>query len=111
MKYCIKYTHEDEHGHTQDVWRICSYPFEAFIWLQPVLVVALRIFCCHERASLVAWGCALRCSAACGILVPRPGIKPACPALEGRFLTTAPPGKSPVELVLKPSPKNGLGAH
>ena len=31
---------------------------------------------------------------ACGILVPRSGIKPASPALEGRFLTTGPPGKS-----------------
>ena len=32
--------------------------------------------------------------AACGILVPRPGIEPASPALEGGFLTTGPPGKS-----------------
>ena len=36
----------------------------------------------------------LSCSTACGILVPRPGIKPASHALEGRFLTTGPPGKS-----------------
>ena len=27
-------------------------------------------------------------------LVPRPGIEPAFPALEGKFLTTGPPGKS-----------------
>ena len=26
--------------------------------------------------------------------LPRPGIKPMCPALAGRFLTTRPPGKS-----------------
>ena len=31
---------------------------------------------------------------ACGILVPQPGIEPASPALEGRFFTTEPPGKS-----------------
>ena len=31
---------------------------------------------------------------ACGILVPQPGIKPATPALEGKVLTTGPPGKS-----------------
>ena len=31
---------------------------------------------------------------ACGILVPLPGIKPTCPALEGRFLSTGPPEKS-----------------
>ena len=31
----------------------------------------------------------------CGILVPRPGIEPMSPALEGGFLTAGPPGKSP----------------
>ena len=36
----------------------------------------------------------LSCPAACGILVPRPGIEPMFPALEGGFLTTGPPGKS-----------------
>ena len=30
---------------------------------------------------------------ACGILVPWPGIKPACPALQGRLLTTGSSGK------------------
>ena len=34
------------------------------------------------------------CSAACGILLPRPGIKPVSPVSQGRFLTTGPPGKS-----------------
>ena len=28
------------------------------------------------------------------ILVPQPGIKPVSPALQGRFLTSGPPGKS-----------------
>ena len=32
--------------------------------------------------------------AVCGILVPWPGIEPTLPALEGRVLTTRPPGKS-----------------
>ena len=36
----------------------------------------------------------LSCPLACGILVPQPGIQPASPALEGRFLTPGPPGKS-----------------
>ena len=31
----------------------------------------------------------------CGILPPGPGIQPTSPALEGRVLTTGPPGKSP----------------
>ena len=32
---------------------------------------------------------------ACGILVPRPGVEPTLPALEGKVLTIGPPGKSP----------------
>ena len=31
---------------------------------------------------------------ACGILAPQPGIEPSPPALEGKVLTTGPPGKS-----------------
>ena len=42
------------------------------------LVVAHRLVCCGT----------------CGILVPWPGIKHVSPALESRFLTTGPPGKS-----------------
>ena len=38
-------------------------------------------------------------SAACGILVPRPGIKPTSPALQGSFLTTGPPGKLLLEVL------------
>ena len=34
------------------------------------------------------------CCVACEIPVPEPGIKLVSPALQGRFLTTAPPGKS-----------------
>ena len=33
-------------------------------------------------------------SLACGILVTQPGTEPASAALQGRFLTTGPPGKS-----------------
>ena len=36
----------------------------------------------------------LSCPVACGILVPRPGIEPASPALEGGFLITRAPAKS-----------------
>ena len=34
------------------------------------------------------------CPAACGILVPRPGIKPVSPTLKGEFLTTGLAGQS-----------------
>ena len=51
------------------------------------LVAVLRGFSsCEVRLS---------CPTACGILVLQPGIEPMSPALEGRFLTTGPPGKSP----------------
>ena len=36
----------------------------------------------------------LSCPTAYGLLVPRPGMKPVSPAVEGKFLTTGPPGKS-----------------
>jgi len=39
---------------------------------------------------------------ACGIIAPQPGIEPAPPALEGKVLTTGPPGKFP------PPPKINL---
>ena len=37
---------------------------------------------------------------ACGILDPWPGMEPALPELEGKVLTTGPPGKSLSSLVL-----------
>lgn len=60
-------------------------------------------FCCGTQAALqlrrvgsVAAELGLSCFMACGVLVPPPGIKPATPAFQGRFLTVGPPGKSPV---------------
>ena len=47
-----------------------------------------------EHVGSVAVACRLSFPTACGILVPQPGIEPTSPALEGRFLTTGPPGKS-----------------
>ena len=41
---------------------------------------------CAAWASL-ALASGPRCPAACGILVPRPGIKPVSPTLKGEFLT------------------------
>ena len=42
---------------------------------------------------LAASGLSCSISTACGILDPKPGIEPPSPALQGRFLTTRPPGK------------------
>ena len=68
----------------------------AFLFL---FLAALGLSCHTWDLSLwsvgsVAVACRLSCSEACGILVPRPGIEPASPALEGGFLNTVPPGKS-----------------
>ena len=43
---------------------------------------------------VMVWG--LSCSHTCRILVPWPGIEPTSLALQGGFLTTGPPGKSPL---------------
>ena len=61
----------------------------------PVLTVLIFFF------FLAALGlcCSMPFSLACGILVPQPGIKPASPALEGKFLITGPPGMSPFLIV------------
>ena len=78
-----------------------------YFWLSRVLVAARRIFVAAHGSSLrcvgfslvvaragsVVAACELSCSAACGILVPLPGIEPMPPALEGGFLTTGPPQK------------------
>ena len=43
-----------------------------------------------QTCALPIWLC---CSAACGILVGRPGIEPVYPALPGGFFNDEPPGK------------------
>ena len=56
--------------------------------------------------SLVSLG------AACGILIPQPGIKPISPALQGGFLTTGPLGKSQKSLFKKKKrQKKGNGKY
>ena len=51
----------------------------------------------HTGSAVVV--CGLRCPMKHGILVPQPGIKPTSSALEGGFLTTGPPGKTPTEFI------------
>ena len=67
------------------------------IWLPWVLVVGSFVvahgaFSCGNIASRAR---GLNSSMACRILVLPPRIKPVSPALQGRFLTIGPPGKSP----------------
>ena len=57
----------------------------------------LSLHCCVQ-ASVVAGSLVVVnwfiCPMACGILVPRPEIELASPAMEGGFLTPETPGKS-----------------
>ena len=80
----------------------------------PARLRTAREAACFPPSLCVSCGCArpsvwrmssgsgrLHCPRACGILVPSPGIKPTSLALEGRFLTTEPPGKSFHSCILK----------
>ena len=73
-----------------------------FIWLPQVLIAVFGIFVASCRIFVEARGlspvvvCGLSCPVACGISVPQPRIEPVPPALQGRFLITGPPGKSPL---------------
>ena len=62
----------------------------------PVLIVFDFFFFFLAALGLC---CSMMFSLSCGILVPQPGIKPASPALEGKFLITGPPGRSPFLIV------------
>ena len=66
------------------------------VWGFSLLVVSLvsehGLFQSTQTSVNVTRG--LSCSMVCGILVPRPEIEPASPALQGGFLATGPPGKS-----------------
>ena len=61
-------------------------PFLFFFWLCWIFIAV------HGLSLVIHW---LSCPTAWGILVPQPQIKPVSSALEGGFLTTGLPGKSP----------------
>ena len=69
------------------------FKINSWVWLPQVLVVPCGI-------SVASWDSSvnrvptLSCFETCGILVPRPGIEPASPALQSGFLTTGLPRKS-----------------
>ena len=70
--------------------------FYLLAWLHRVLVAAHGTFVAslqHMDSLVVVPG--LSCSMVCGILDPQPGIEPASAALQGGFVTSGPPRKSP----------------
>ena len=68
------------------------YIKKKFIGLCWVLVVARGVLLVVDSLVVAPW---LSCSAAGGFLVPWSGIEAMSPALQGRFLTPGPLGKSP----------------
>ena len=80
---------------------VCVCVMGLFIYLAALgLSRGMQIFhcspfsSCGTQADSVVALLGLSCSAACGILVPRPRIRPTFPALQGRFLTTETPRES-----------------
>ena len=59
-----------------------------------LLIAVASLVAVHglQRAGSVVVAFRLRCPVTCGIF-PDSGIEPVFPALQGRFLTTEPPGK------------------
>ena len=53
------------------------------------------VYWIHSTGASEVEAHGLSCSTACWILVPQPELKLVPPALQGRFLTTGPPAKSP----------------
>ena len=64
--------------------------------MQDLLLPYVCFSCCGLHACRLSGLHACRPSSltVCGVLVLPPGMEPASPALEGRFLTPGPPGKS-----------------
>ena len=90
---------------------------ETYSVLQCTGFLSRWLLCCGAwalgaRASVLAadrlWSvgsvivaCRLSCFLSCGVLVPQPGIELMSPALQGRLLTTGPPGKSHKDSFIK----------
>ena len=84
------------------VGRLTTF-FYTSLWLHWVLVVTCALHCRVQAPECAGSKVVVLehiCSVTCGILVPWPGIKPKSLALQGRFLTTGPPGKSQDSLLL-----------
>ena len=76
------------------------YHVGSFLWLRDSTVVLHGLW---STGVSVIEAHRINCLVACGILVPRPGIEPASPALQGRFLITGPPRKSLLSFIIPSS--------
>ena len=71
---------------------VCSFSLQLFLLLWIMGFGSYDLQAPEHGPRVVAHR--LSCPLACGILVPRSGIKPVLPALACRLLTTGPPEKS-----------------
>ena len=82
----------------------CSKQGPLFIAVRGPLTIAASLVAEHRLQTRRLSNCGSRAQLLRGTWdLPRPGLEPASPALAGRFLTTAPPGKSPWNYLSKQS--------
>ena len=73
-----------------------------FIAMRGPLTIAASLVAEHRLQTRRLSSCGSRAQSLRGMWdPPRPGLEPVCPALAGRFSTTAPPGKPPAALFLR----------
>ena len=75
---------------------LAQVPVALLVSLETDAHFAVRVLLQVRRAGSAVVVLGVCWPMACGILVPQPGTEPAAPALQGRFITTRPPGKSPL---------------
>ena len=81
--------------------RFCARAFSScgkrgplFITVRGPLTIAASLVAGHRLQTCRLGNCGSRAQLLRGMWdPPRPGLEPVCPALAGRFSTTAPPGK------------------
>ena len=79
----------------------CGKRGPLFIAVRRPLTIAASPVVEHKLQMRRLSNCGSRAQLLCGMWdLPRPGLEPVCPALAGRFSTTAPPGK-PENTLLK----------
>ena len=96
--------------------RFCARAFSScgewgplFIAVRGPLTVAASPVAEHRLQTRRLSSCGSRAQLLRGMWhLPRPGLEPVCPALAGRFLTTAPPGKPKTSIYFKYNKLNCL---
>ena len=76
------------------VFSSCGKPGPLFIVVRGPLTIVASLVVEHRLQMRRLSNCGSRAQPLCGMWdPPRPGLEPVSPALAGRLLTTAPPGK------------------